>query len=78
MKIRGLLAKVFNRMGKRTKQRLDYQLSAMSHAARGMQLIAAAAGRLDEGNDLQLRMHEAKLNFEEAARQLAFAMKTKG
>ena len=56
-------------------KRLDAQLSAISHAARGVQMIAAQAGRTDEAEDIRIRLEEAKLNFDEAARQTALAMK---
>ena len=38
-------------------------------------MIAAQAGRTDEAEDIRIRLEEAKLNFDEAARQTALAMK---
>jgi hypothetical protein len=62
------------KMSKKMKRRLEFELAAISHAARGQQLIASVAGRLDDGQDVVRRLHEALLNFREAERQISLAL----
>lgn len=62
-------------MCRRSRQALEAQLAAISHAARGVQLIASVASRVEGGKDVKARLHEAALNFGEATRQLALASK---
>jgi hypothetical protein len=62
------------KMNRNFRKQLEQRLSAISHAARGIQIVTSVAAGFHQGKAADLRLREAELNFQEAARLITLAM----